>query len=166
MIHTSTPYMQKVEFLTFFSGGICGKFCDLNQMQKCRCMLNRTTDIKYSVVCYNERCYNERMLRRTIFINKIRMLQRTEMLQRTWRNTIGRRSTLVRTTYRNFQLRLERKPSSLLSFVRFIYKFRSAICLFVPLEVKIYIFKLFCYIILAMSRQSRVRKLLNVHIKK
>jgi hypothetical protein len=32
---------------------------------------------KYSGVCYNERCYNERMLQRTVFINKIRMLQRT-----------------------------------------------------------------------------------------
>ena len=31
--------------------------------------------------CYNEhRCYNERMLQRTVFINKIRMLQRTQML--------------------------------------------------------------------------------------
>jgi len=31
---------------------------------------------KYSGICYNERCYNERMLQRTVFINKIRMLQR------------------------------------------------------------------------------------------
>jgi hypothetical protein len=31
--------------------------------------------------------------------------------------------------------------------------------LFVPLVVKIYFLKLFCYIILAMSRQNRVRKL-------
>jgi len=28
----------------------------------------------------NERCYKERMLQRTIFINKIRMLQRTQIL--------------------------------------------------------------------------------------
>ena len=36
-------------------------------------------------VCYNERSYYERMLQQTIFINKVRMLQRT----------IGRRSTRV-----------------------------------------------------------------------
>jgi hypothetical protein len=35
--------------------------------------------------CYNERrCYNERMLQLTVFINKIRMLQRTHTLQ--WTN--------------------------------------------------------------------------------
>ena len=33
---------------------------------------------KYSRICYNERCYNERMLQRTVFINKIRILQRTK----------------------------------------------------------------------------------------
>ena len=33
--------------------------------------------LKYIWVCYNERCYNERMLQRTVFINKIRMQQRT-----------------------------------------------------------------------------------------
>jgi hypothetical protein len=46
--------------------------------------------------CYNEqlisiksgssnehRCYNERMLQRTVLINKIMMLQQTQMLQRT-----------------------------------------------------------------------------------
>jgi len=32
--------------------------------------------------CYNERCYNKRILQRTVFINKIRMLQR-KMLQQT-----------------------------------------------------------------------------------
>ena len=37
-------------------------------------------------------CYNERMLRRKVFVNKMRMLQRTR------RNTIGRRSTRVRMT--------------------------------------------------------------------
>ena len=36
----------------------------------------------YSGVCYNERCYNEQMLQRTVFINTIRMLQWTQMLQR------------------------------------------------------------------------------------
>ena len=40
--------------------------------------------------CYNEqRRYKERMQQRTVFINKIRMLQRTRS------NTIGRRSTRV-----------------------------------------------------------------------
>jgi hypothetical protein len=37
--------------------------------------------------------------------------------------------------------------------------------LFAPLEVKIF-FKLFCYIILAMSRANRVRKPINLGIKK
>jgi hypothetical protein len=31
----------------------------------------------YSGVRYNERSYKERMLQRTVFINKIKMLQRT-----------------------------------------------------------------------------------------
>ena len=35
------------------------------------------------------------MIQRTVFINKIRMLQRTQMLQRTRWNTIGRRNTHV-----------------------------------------------------------------------
>jgi len=46
------------------------------------------------LVCYNERRYYERMLQRTVLVNKIRMLQRTR------RNTIGRRSTRVRMTCR------------------------------------------------------------------
>ena len=96
--------------------------------------------VKYSGVCYNEWSYNERMLKRTVFINKIRMLQRTKMLQRTQRNTIGRRSTRVPMTYRVFRLWLERQSSSLLSCVRFSYQFSSVICLFAPLTVKIYIF--------------------------
>jgi len=94
--------------------------------------------ITYSGVCYNERCYNERMLQRTIFINKIRMLQRTQMLQRTRRNTFDRRSTRVRMTFRAFPLWLERLSSSLLSFVRSIYQFSSVICLLAPLAVKIF----------------------------
>jgi hypothetical protein len=44
---------------------------------------------KYSGVCYNERCYQRTMLQRTVFNNKIRMLQRTQMLQRT-RRTLKR----------------------------------------------------------------------------
>ena len=83
---------------------------------------------KYSGVCYNKRCCNERMLQRTVFINKIRMLQRTQMLQRTRRNTIGRCSTRVRMTCQAFPLWLERQSSSLLSFVRFDYQFISVTC--------------------------------------
>jgi hypothetical protein len=44
-------------------------------------------EAKYSRVCYYERSCNERMLQGTVFINKIGMLQRTQMLQRTRRNT-------------------------------------------------------------------------------
>jgi len=36
----------------------------------------------------------------------------------------------------------------------------------VPLVVKIYFLKLFCYIILAMGWQNRVRELINLDIKK
>jgi len=39
-----------------------------------RCGIQATTD---SFVIHGGVCYNERMLRRTVFINKIRMLQRT-----------------------------------------------------------------------------------------
>jgi len=49
------------------------------------------------------------------------MLQRTEMLQRTRWNTIGRRSTRERMRCRAFPLWLERRTSSLLRFVRFSY---------------------------------------------
>ena len=79
------------------------------------CRYNR--GVKYSRVCYNERPYNERMLQRTVFVDKIRVLQRTR------RKTIGRRSTRVRMACRAFPLWLERQASSLLSFVRFSYQF-------------------------------------------
>ena len=65
------------------------------------------------------------------FINKFRMLQRTQKLQRTRRNTIGLRSTRVPMTFRAFSLWLERQSSSLLSLIKFSYQFSSAICLFV-----------------------------------
>ena len=39
-------------------------------------------EAKYSRICYKERSYNERILQRTVFVNKIMMLQRTR------RNTI------------------------------------------------------------------------------
>ena len=99
---------------------------------------------QYSGVRYNERCYNERMLQRRVFINKIRMLQRTQMLQRKWSNTVGRRSTRVRITCRNFPLWLERQSSSFLPFVRSSYQFSSVICLFVQrIKVKWINFVLF-----------------------
>jgi hypothetical protein len=127
--------------------------------------------------CYDERmlhrmnatrkeCCNERMLQRTVFINKIRMLQRTQMIQRKRTNTMGRRSTRVCMTCQAFPLWLECQSSSFLSFIRFSYQFISVIFLFAPLAIKIYFFKLFYYIILAMSRQNRVRKLINLDIKK
>jgi len=53
---------------------------------------------------YSGVCYNERMLQRTVLINKIRMLKRTKMLQRTRRNTIGRHSTRMQMTCRAFPL--------------------------------------------------------------
>jgi hypothetical protein len=49
---------------------------------------------------YSGVCYNERIRQRTVVINIIRMLQRTQMLQRTRRNTIGRRSMRLRMTCR------------------------------------------------------------------
>jgi len=64
---------------------------------------------------YSGVCYNERMLQRTVFINKIGILQRTR------KNTIGRRSTRVRMTCGAFPLWLERQSSFLLTFVRFSY---------------------------------------------
>jgi hypothetical protein len=42
-----------------------------------------TTKYATTNKCYNELSYNERMLQRTVFINEIRMLQRTQMLQQT-----------------------------------------------------------------------------------
>ena len=110
----------------------------LQQEQRLRLVLTHRTFTAWtwprSVTCTFKRSevrYNERMLQRTVFINKIRMLQRTQTLQRTRRNTIGRRSTRVRMTCRAFPLWLERQSSSLLSFVRFSHQFSSVSCLFV-----------------------------------
>ena len=81
------------------------------------------------------------MLQRTVLINKIRILQQTQMLQRTRWNTIGRRTTHVHMMCQAFPLRLlEHQSSPLLSFVRFSYQFSSVICLFVPLAVKMFFF--------------------------
>jgi len=57
------------------------------------------------------------MLQRTVFVNKIRMLQRAQMLQRTPWNTIGRRSTRVRTSCRVF-------PPGMLQRTVFVNKIR------------------------------------------
>jgi len=89
-----------------------------------------------SGVFYNEWCYNKWMLQRTIFINNIRMLQRTQVLQRKRRNTTGRRSTHVHLTCRTFPLWLKRQSSFLLSFASFSYQFSSVLCLFASLAGK------------------------------
>ena len=124
-----------------------------------------TTKDPTTIECYNEeilsinqnttltKMLQRTMLQRTVFVNKIRMLQRT------WRNTIGQRIKRVRVTCRVFPLSLERQSLSLLSFVRFSYQFSSVIGLFESLAVKIFFLKSFCYIISAMSRQNRVRML-------
>jgi len=62
------------------------------------------------------------MLQRTVFTNKIRIPQRTQTVQRTGRNILGRRGTRVRITFRAFSLWLQRHSSSL-SFVTFSYQF-------------------------------------------
>ena len=81
------------------------------------------------------------MLQRMVFINKIRMPQRIQMLQRTRRNTIG---TRVLMTCRAFPIWLERQSSSLLSFVRFSNQFSSVVCLIVQcIKVKYINFLLF-----------------------
>jgi hypothetical protein len=71
------------------------------------CIINiaKCTEYMWSRVCYNER-----------------------MLQRTRRDTVGRRSTRVRMTCRSFPIWLERQSSSLLSFVSFSDQFSSVIC--------------------------------------
>ena len=74
---------------------------------------------------YNGVRYNKRVLQRTVFIYKIRMLQRTQMPQRTRKNIIGRHSAHVRMTRRSFPLWLELQSPFLLSFVRFSYQFSS-----------------------------------------
>jgi hypothetical protein len=73
-------------------------------------------------------------------INKIRILQQTQILQRTRRYTFGLRSTCMRMMCQAFPLWLEHQSSSLLSFVRFGYKFSLVIRLFVPLAVNIFFF--------------------------
>jgi len=61
-----------------------------------RAMLVQTSGV--SSTRQNMDKYNERMLQRTVFFNNINMLHRTR------RNTIGRRSTRVRMTCRAFPL--------------------------------------------------------------
>jgi len=100
---------------------------------------------------------------RNSFINKIRILQQTEILQRTWTYTFGLRSTCMRMTCQAFPLWLEHQSSSLLSFVRFSYKFSSFICLFVSFRVNYFFILLYNY---SHGRQNRVRKLINLDIKK
>ena len=105
--------------------GLCPTYC-LVHLMFVNCY-TRQTGGRNTVGVY----YNERMLQGTVFINKIRMLQRTQMLQRKRRNTIGRGTTRVRMTCRALPLWLERQSSSLLSSVRCSYQFSWVICLFV-----------------------------------
>jgi hypothetical protein len=96
-------------------------------------------EYSYSPIHYRRYIIQWGMLQRTMLqrsnattnssINKIRMLQRTR------RNTIGRRSTRVRMPCRAFPLWLERQSSSLLPFVSYSYQFSSVICLFTPWAV-------------------------------
>ena len=84
------------------------------------------------------------MLQRTNATTNSFHLSKIRMLQRAPRNTIGQRSTRVRMTCRAFPLRLECQSLSLLSFVRFSYRFSSVICLFVQrVKVKYINFILF-----------------------
>jgi hypothetical protein len=100
-----------------------------------------TWETKRKMAKYSRVCYNERMLQRTFFINKIKMLQRT------WRNTTGRRSTSVHMTCGAFPHWWERKSSYLLSFVRFSYQFSAVLCLFVQcIQVKLINFILFLHL--------------------
>jgi len=87
-----------------------------------------TTNVATTNECRNEQflsiksgCYNERMRQQTVFVNKIMMLQWTQILKRTWKNTIDRHSMPVCMTCRAFPLWLERQSLSFLSFVRFSY---------------------------------------------
>jgi hypothetical protein len=61
-------------------------------------LLGSVTYFNCQLLTYTRVWYNERMLQRTVFINKIRMLQQTR------RNTIGRHSTRLRMTCRVFPL--------------------------------------------------------------
>ena len=90
---------ETVSFCTLYS-----LFIINNSVIRC-CVIQATTHsfVIHGGVCYNEPWYKERMLRRTVFINKIRMLQRTR------KNTIGRRCTRVRMTCQAFSLLLERQ---------------------------------------------------------
>jgi len=116
-------------------------------------LTHSTTNDPTTNECYNEQflsiksgCCIYNMLQRTILqrtnvttnscINKIRILPRTQLLQRTRKNTISRRRTRVRMTCRAFSLRLEHQLSSFLSLVRLCYQFSSVICLFAPLVLK------------------------------
>jgi hypothetical protein len=98
----------------------------------CRSACKQFVIMEYSGVCYNERRYNKRMLQWTVFINKIRMLQRTQMLQRTRRNTISRRSTRVRMTCQDgHPKQYERWLLSFHLYVIFLWFLLGKVCLYV-----------------------------------
>ena len=101
----------------------------------CLAYVRYTLSRRWHTVGYatTNECYKRTNATTNSFFSKIGMLQRTQMLQGTRRNTIGRRSMRVRMKCRAFPLWLERQSSSLLSFVRFGYQFSLVICLFAPL---------------------------------
>jgi hypothetical protein len=124
-------------------GVLCGLDCrgyvkDFQISQSCKIKETKDTLLIYTYISTQTHthtntnsgaCYNERMLKGRVFINKIRMLQRTQMLKRMWWHINDRRGTRVHMTCRSFPIWLERQSSSLSSFVRFSYQFSSVISL-------------------------------------
>jgi hypothetical protein len=83
-----------------------------------------------------------------------------------WRNTIGRHSKHVCMTCWAFPAFIRASVIIFVIVCKVQLSVYSVICLFVTSAVKIFFFLLFCYNILAISRQNRVRKLINLDIKK
>jgi hypothetical protein len=67
--------------------------------------INKNQDATTNIFINKSECYNEQFLS-----IKIRMLQRTKMLQRTRRNIIGRRNTHMRMTCPAFFKKLDNRP--------------------------------------------------------
>jgi len=98
----------------------------------------------HSGICYQERCYNERMPQQTVFINKVRMLQRRQILQRTRRNTIGRRSTRMRITC-SIIVFIRERLFMLLTYVRlFMVLIRESLFIVFTKESLFVLFKFTC----------------------
>jgi len=75
------------------------RICDTYCLSTATRVQRKNTNVTFTYIAclfkYIGVCYKERMLQRTVFVDKIRMLQRKQMLQRSRRNTIGRRSKRV-----------------------------------------------------------------------